>query len=52
MLPASPFLNQKDEPYLETHHIVWLSRKGADTPENTVALCPNCHNKIYVLDLS
>ncbi|MGS0681834.1 HNH endonuclease [Shewanella sp. 30m-9] len=46
----APFNNQKGEPYLETHHIVWLSRNGIDTPENTVALCPNCHKKMHVLD--
>ncbi|QQX81677.1 HNH endonuclease [Shewanella sp. KX20019] len=49
-LPA-PFNNLKGEPYLETHHIIWLSRNGIDTPENTVALCPNCHKKMHVLDL-
>jgi 5-methylcytosine-specific restriction protein A len=47
----APFLNKKGEPYLETHHIVWLSRDGSDTPENMVALCPNCHKKMHVLDL-
>lgn len=48
----APFVNKKGEPYLETHHAVWLSRDGDDTPENTVALCPNCHKKMHVLDLS
>ena len=33
------------EPYLEVHHIIPLSRGGADTLENTIALCPNCHAK-------
>ncbi|WP_246329217.1 HNH endonuclease [Brevibacillus halotolerans] len=47
----APFKNKNDEPYLETHHIKWLSRNGADSIENTVALCPNCHRKMHVLDL-
>lgn len=47
----APFLNKNNEPYLETHHIVWLSKGGSDTIENTVALCPNCHRKMHKLDL-
>lgn len=31
--------------------VEWLSRGGHDTLDNTVALCPNCHRKMYVLDL-
>jgi 5-methylcytosine-specific restriction endonuclease McrA len=49
-LPA-PFNDSNGEPYLETHHIVWLSKGGKDTIENTVALCPNCHRKMHILDL-
>lgn len=49
-LPA-PFNDSNNEPYLETHHIVWLSRGGKDIIENTVALCPNCHRKMHILDL-
>ncbi|WP_347880275.1 HNH endonuclease [Vibrio alginolyticus] len=49
MKPA-PFKNTKGEPYLETHHIVWLSKGGDDTAENTVALCPNCHKKMHIVD--
>jgi 5-methylcytosine-specific restriction protein A len=48
----APFSNGNDEPYLETHHIVWLAKGGADTIENTVALCPNCHRKMHILDRS
>ncbi|WP_342045941.1 HNH endonuclease [Bacillus sp. OTU530] len=47
----APFKDKKEKPYLETHHIVWLSRGGDDTIENTVALCPNCHRKMHALDL-
>jgi 5-methylcytosine-specific restriction protein A len=46
---AAPFNRGDGEPYLETHHIVWLAQGGADTVENTVALCPNCHRKMHVL---
>ena len=46
----APFKNPMGEPYLEVHHIVWLSRGGTDTIDNVVALCPNCHRKIHILD--
>jgi len=42
----APFISKlTKEPFLETHHIVPLAQGGADTIENTVALCPNCHRK-------
>lgn len=47
----APFNNKSGEAYLETHHIIWLSEGGPDTVENTVALCPNCHRKMHVLNL-
>jgi 5-methylcytosine-specific restriction protein A len=47
----APFLAKGGRPFLEVHHIHWLSRGGADTRHNTVALCPNCHRKMHVLDL-
>jgi 5-methylcytosine-specific restriction protein A len=46
----APFSNSKGEPYLETHHIVSLARGGDDTVLNTVALCPNCHQRMHLLD--
>lgn len=46
----APFKTKQNEPYLETHHIEWLSNGGSDTIENTVALCPNCHKKMHVID--
>lgn len=46
----APFNNKVGEPYLETHHIVWLSEGGEDSIQNTVALCPNCHRKMHVLN--
>lgn len=46
----APFKNKLGEPYLETHHLVWLAQGGGDTIENTVALCPNCHRRMHVLE--
>lgn len=46
----APFTTLKKEPYLEVHHIDWLSKGGEDTVENTVALCPNCHKKMHILN--
>lgn len=48
----APFATKQGLPYLETHHIVPLALEGNDTIENTVALCPNCHRKIHVLNIS
>lgn len=44
----APFSKRSGEPYLEVHHVEWLSQGGADTIENTVALCPNCHRRMHV----
>lgn len=46
----APFKNKSGKPYLETHHIEWLSNGGSDTIENTVALCPNCHRKMHIVN--
>ena len=46
----APFQDQKGQPYLETHHIVWLSRGGEDSINNCVAHCPNCHRKMHIID--
>lgn len=48
----APFTNAQCQPYLESHHIVWLAHGGHDVPENTVALCPNCHRKMHVVNES
>ncbi|WP_319000820.1 HNH endonuclease signature motif containing protein [Burkholderia sp. AU30280] len=34
-------------PYLEVHHVRKLAEKGADSIENAVAACPNCHHKLH-----
>lgn len=49
-LKEAPFNDKNGQPYLESHHIEWLSKGGADSIENTVALCPNCHRKMHLLD--
>ena len=48
-MPA-PFADQAGEPYLECHHIEWLSKGGMDSADNCVALCPNCHRKMHTLN--
>ena len=48
----APFDDKNGNPYLEVHHIVWLSRGGEDSTNNTVALCPNCHTRMHILDLA
>lgn len=48
----APFLDKDGYPYLEVHHVVWLSDGGADSINNTVALCPNCHRKMHIVQES
>ena len=45
-LPA-PFVDEYQEPYLESHHITTLAAGGPDSPENTSALCANCHRELH-----
>ncbi len=42
---AAPFLRADGRPYLEVHHREPLGEGGADTIENAIALCPNCHRE-------
>ena len=46
----APFIKKDGTPYLESHHVDWLSRGGEDIIENVVAICPNCHRKMHILD--
>lgn len=46
----APFLNKQKEAYLECHHVMWLAKGGLDRMSNAVALCPNCHRKMHILD--
>lgn len=48
--PAS-FKDRNGQPYLECHHVEWLSRGGEDSIDNAVALDPSCHRKMHELDL-
>lgn len=43
----APFLNAKDKPFLEVHHVKHLVDGGTDRTSNTVALCPNCHRRCH-----
>ncbi len=47
----APFKDKKGMPFLEGHHIMSLADGGPDLEENVVALCPNCHRKMHILDL-
>ena len=42
-----PFKDRYGYLFLEVHHVVWLAKSGSDTPDNAVALCPNCHRKCH-----
>ena len=44
----APFTKPNGQPYLEVHHILRLAERGTDTPDNTVALCPNCHREAHL----
>jgi len=46
----APFQNRQKVAYLECHHVIWFAKGGEDTIANTVALCPNCHRKMQVLN--
>lgn len=46
----APFKNPDGTPHLEPHYIQWLMDGGKPELKNTVALCPNCHQKIHVLN--
>ena len=47
---SAPFKDQNGELYLECHHIEWLSKGGMDSIYNCVALCPNCHRKMHIIN--
>lgn len=36
-------------PYLESHHMVFVSEGGKDSIDNISALCPNCHRRMHSL---
>ena len=45
-MEAAPFHSKKG-PFLEVHHVNELSDNGPDTPDNVIALCPNCHRRAH-----
>lgn len=46
----APFSNAGGLPYLEEHHLVRLADGGDDSIDNAVALCPNCHRKMHIVN--
>lgn len=46
----APFSDDAGNPYLECHHVEWLSDGGYDAFDNAVALCPNCHRKMHIIN--
>ena len=46
----APFQDRKGKPYLEAHHILPLASNGPDHISNMVALCPNCHRKMHIVE--
>lgn len=46
----APFNDRRGNPFLECHHVHWLSRGGEDSIDNAVALDPSCHRKMHELD--
>lgn len=43
----APFEDVNNFQFLEVHHIWRLADGGPDTPENAVAICPNCHRELH-----
>lgn len=43
----APFNDRDGSPYLEVHHVKFLSKNGPDTVENSMALCPTCHRRAH-----
>jgi 5-methylcytosine-specific restriction endonuclease McrA len=41
------FVTDVGDPYLEIHHVIQLANGGPDTPQNAVALCPDCHRELH-----
>jgi len=41
------FLMPSGQYYIETHHIIYLSKNGQDTPQNVIGLCPDHHREAH-----
>lgn len=46
----APFKDKNNKPFLHAHHIEYLSDGGLDVLENCIAVCPNCHARIHILN--
>ena len=46
-LQPAPFNDGDGLPFLEVHHVHPLADGGADTVENAIAVCPNCHRELH-----
>jgi len=44
----APFFLPDGYPFLEVHHMISMALGGADTIENAIALCPNCHRRAHL----
>ncbi len=44
---VAPFVDDREQPFLELHHVMPLASHGSDTVTNAVALCPNCHRRCH-----
>ena len=44
------FLDRRGKRFLESHHIISLSKQGPDTTDNVIALCPNDHRRAHFGD--
>jgi len=44
-LEDAPFVDNSGKPFLEVHHLHRRADGGPDSPENVIALCPNCHRR-------
>ena len=43
----APFVDGRQQPYLELHHVLPLADGGSDSCHNAVAVCPNCHRALH-----
>lgn len=46
-LAKAPFTRDDGRAFLEIHHLQRLADRGPDTPDNAVAVCPNCHRELH-----
>jgi len=46
------FIKENGRQYSEAHHVIPLSQKGTDTPDNIMCLCANHHRQMHYGDAS